>query len=314
MKKRIKLNFVDWWNAWDNRNNYFVKLLSAKYDVELSDDPDYLFYSVWGFDHLKYKCTRIFYTGECAKPDFDYCDYAFTFDYIDDPRHYRLPLYGMYLDPYELERKDYDVERIADEKTRFCSFVVSSQRGPERFDLFHKLSKYKKVDSGGKYMNNIGGPISPDYDQKLEFIRNYKFVIAYENTLSPGYTTEKILDAMRVNSVGLYWGNPLVHRDFNTRSFLNRHEYANDEAFIERIAELDNDRNKFIEYLSEPYYNGNQVNEYVKPENVLKQFDRIFESDKRPVAQDWSVQRRILMSKIRRRLSRTFSGDRLQRG
>ena len=314
MKRRIKLNFADWWNAWDNRNNYFVKLLSTKYDVELSDDPDYVFYSVWGFDHLKYKCTRIFYTGECAKPDFDYCDYAFTFDYIDDPRHYRLPLYGMYLDPYELERGDYDVERIADEKTRFCSFVVSSQRGPERFDLFQKLSKYKKVDSGGKYMNNIGGPISPDYDKKLEFIRSYKFVIAYENTLSPGYTTEKILDAMRVNSVGLYWGNPLVHRDFNTRSFLNRHEYASDDDFIGRIAELDNDRNKYIEYLSEPYYNGNRVNEYVKPENVLKQFDRIFESGKRPVAQDWSVQKRILMNKIRRRLSRAFSAGRLQRG
>ena len=313
MKRRIKINFTDLWAPGDGVYDYFVKLLSTKYTVELSDAPDYLFYSVWGHDHLKYKCTRIFYTGECVRANFDFCDYAFTFDYVDDPRHYRLPFYGIYADPYELERKDYsDIERMADRKSKFCSFVVSSRRGPERFELFNRLSKYKRVDSGGRYMNNIGGPIPPWYLEKYAFIKDYKFVIAYENTLWPGYTTEKLIDAMRVGSVGLYWGNPLVHRDFNTRSFLNRHEYTSEEEFIARIVELDNDRNKYIEYLGQPYYNDNRVNEYVKPENVLKQFDRILEAGKRPVAQDLAVQTRILLNKVKRRLQRAYSNKRLK--
>lgn len=307
-KRRIKLDFADWWDPWDKRNNYFYNLLSTRYDIEISDDPDFLLYSVWGFDHLKYKCTRIFYTGECRQADFNYCDYAFTFDYNDDPRHYRLPVYATYLDPYELERGEYDVEQIADTKTEFCSFVVSSHRGQERFDFFEKLSKYKKVDSAGKYMNNIGGPIPSHYYDKLAFIKNYKFVIAYENTLHPGYTTEKILDAMRVNSVGLYWGNSLVSRDFNPQSFLNRHEYETDDEFIARIIEVDNDRYKYIEYLSQPYYNDNRVNEFIKPENVLRQFDYIFNGDKKPVAQDMGVQTKIFLGKVKRKLRWAIPG------
>jgi hypothetical protein len=308
MPRRIKIDFVDFWNNWNKTDNYFFNLLSTRYQVEVSDDPDFVFYSVWGFNHLKYKCPRIFYTGESVRPDFDYCDYAFSFDFIDDPRHYRLPLYATYIDPYELERHDIDAERIADTKTKFCSFVVSSPRGKERFEFFDKLSRYKQVHSGGKYMNNIGGPIPPDYAAKLAFVKDYKFIIGYENTSYPGYTTEKILDAMRVNSLGLYWGNPLVQRDFNTRSFLNRHEFASDDDFIARIAELDNDKYKYMEYLREPYYHGNRVNEFVKPENVLKQFDYIFNDDKKPVAQDRAVQAKILMGKVKRKLRRIVTG------
>ena len=34
-------------------------------------------------------------------------------------------------------------------------------------DFFHKLNEYKKVDSGGKYLNNIGKPVV----DKMDFIK-----------------------------------------------------------------------------------------------------------------------------------------------
>ena len=77
------------------------------------------------------------------------------------------------------------------------------------------------------YLNNVGGPVK----NKIDFIMDHKFTIAFENSSYPGYTTEKIFEPMLVNSIPLYWGNPLVDRDFNTKSFLNFHDYGNRRCF-----------------------------------------------------------------------------------
>lgn len=76
---------------------------------------------------------------------------------------------------------------------KFCSFVVSNSQfsDPLRKRFFERLCKYKKVDSGGRYLNNIGGPVR----DKLAFCRGYKFNIAFENSSVDGYTTEKIMEA-----------------------------------------------------------------------------------------------------------------------
>ena len=61
--KKIKINFVDFQKDL-SENNDFLDILSRHYYVEISDNPDYLFYSVFGTDHLKYKkCVKIFYTS-----------------------------------------------------------------------------------------------------------------------------------------------------------------------------------------------------------------------------------------------------------
>jgi hypothetical protein len=102
-------------------------------------------------------------------------------------------------------------------KQKFCCMVVSNAHAKERIRFFEQLSKYKKVDSGGRFLNNIGRSI----DEKMEFIKDYRFVISFENSSSPGYTTEKLIEPMLVNSVPIYWGDPEVGRYFNTKIFVN---------------------------------------------------------------------------------------------
>lgn len=62
-KKSIRLRIVDWWDSDTEENfnnNFFVKLLRKKYDVTYSDTPDFIFFSVFGQEHLKYDCVRFF--------------------------------------------------------------------------------------------------------------------------------------------------------------------------------------------------------------------------------------------------------------
>ena len=118
---KIKINFVDYWPDFQKDDNYFYHLLDSKYEIEIDEkDPDLLFFSV---DYqkkkernlfLNHRCKKIFYTGENVRPNFDgdididlpnysigKCDYAFTFDFSDDPRHYRLPLWVLQIDWFD---------------------------------------------------------------------------------------------------------------------------------------------------------------------------------------------------------------------
>jgi hypothetical protein len=284
MKPALRLDFADFWSDFVKNDNFFYHLLARRYDVKLVPDPDFLIYSFFGKRHLSYSCHRIFYTGEPQRPDFSVCDFALSFDHLaDNPAHFRLPLYALYASPPALIKPPgFDVDAVMKEKTRFCNLVASHGRGAagKRVEFFHALSKYKRVDAGGRLLNNVGGPV-PD---KMAFIRNYKFTIAFENVSYPGYTSEKIVQSMAVNSLPIYWGNPLVHRDFNTRSFLNYDDYGSDEALIERIIEVDRNDDLYRQYLLEPWFNGNRANEFIDPERILDFFDAAFRTDRKPVA------------------------------
>ena len=94
MKRKIKINFSDFHKGFNPENSEYMNVLKEKYDVEISDHPDYLIYSVFGTEYLKYDCVRIFYTGECVVPNFNECDYAIGFDRISfGDRYIRVPIY-----------------------------------------------------------------------------------------------------------------------------------------------------------------------------------------------------------------------------
>jgi len=287
MRPRLRIKFVDFWPSFNAAQNYLVDLLQQEWDLDYVDDPDFLIASSFGTQHLQYNCVRIFYTGENLRPDLSAFDYSFSFDYLDDDRNFRFPLYAWSGRLDELLAPRTDAAAVAAEKTRFCNFVVSSGKGPERFRFFHKLSQYKRVDSAGASLNNVGyGVAEGGYGNpgKLAFLRPYKFTIAFENSSYPGYTTEKITDAMLARSVPIYWGNPLIARDFNPASFINVHDFPSEDVAIEHVIRVDNDAALYRGILEQPYFTGNRLNHFVDPKNILAQFRRIFERGPKPRA------------------------------
>ncbi|MEI6058941.1 MAG: glycosyltransferase family 10, partial [archaeon] len=195
--------------------------------------------------------------------------------------HMRLPFYvwDMIDKKNYLIKKKIDFKKIKKEKTRFCNFVYSNDI-PIRNEFFKKLSSYKKIDSFGTCFNNMGPlPIKTESTYKpLSLLKKYKFTIAFETTLhpSPGYTTEKILEPMLANSIPIYWGNPKVEEEFNTKSFLNYPDFKNEDELIKKIIEIDNDDKLYEEYLKQPWFKDNRPNIYFDEERLLKRFEEIF--------------------------------------
>ena len=273
--KTIKIKLVDPDNE-KSMQNFLLKLLSSKYNVEFSDNPDYLFYSVFGNSHHTYDCVRIFYTGENVVPNFNYCDYAFGFNYIEfEDRYMRLPLWRMFY--HEALSRALHKPKL-DEKAlerKFCAIVVSNTKQTDGFreEFFEKLNQYKQVDSGGKYKNNVDGPVV----DKMEFQKGYKFSLAFENVSANGYCTEKLLEAFASCTVPVYYGDKTVVQDFNPKAFINCHDFNSIDEVIERIRQIDNNPQEYLKMLNEPVFKDGKLPEKYSDENILKFLSNIFD-------------------------------------
>ena len=118
-----------------------------------------------------------------------------------------------------------------------------------------KLSKYKQVDCGGSFLNNIGYnvPLGLNCSGKIEHNNNYKFAMAFESTLYPGYVTEKICDIFKSNCIPIYWGHPDVVKDFNPSSFINANNFANFDELVDYIIKVDNDEMMYKSFFKSPF-------------------------------------------------------------
>lgn len=248
--KNIRIKFVGRFATRDKQD--FIEVLNKRYKVVETEDPDFIFYGDSDFSYLNYECIRIFYTGECITPNFNECDYAIAFDHIKyGDRYARIPLYNLF--QYKKNYEKLKIQRKFTEsdlrkKKGFCNFVVSNCFAFDKRSIFYdELSKYKKVASGGRYRNNVGGPVK----DKLEFQRDYKFSIAFENCSHSGYTTEKIMEAFVAGTIPIYYGDPDVAKDFNPNAFVNVHDYPSFEAAIERVKEIDNNDELYIKMMNE---------------------------------------------------------------
>jgi hypothetical protein len=260
-------------------SNFLTDLLRLQFKVEVvqQEEAEILFYSSFGNKHRKFLGKKIFYTSENVLPDFDECDYAITFCHLpDEPRHLRLPQYIHYIQkPSELIKgPDFIPTDILKQKNMFCSFVVYNPRGAERNKFFKMLNRRKAIDSGGRHFNNLGKVVS----DKLSFIKDYKFTLAFENSSSSGYTTEKLIEPMLAKSLPIYWGNPEVARDFNPRSFINVSDFPSFETAIDYILKVDSDDQLYLSYLKEPWFNDNQIPKWFTTEYTASALERFIDT------------------------------------
>ena len=131
----------------------------------------------------------------------------------------------------------------------FKEYLVNPKDGNYILDEFYDYT-YKTISSGGRFMNNVGGPVK----DKVAFQSKYKFVLASENSSQRGYCTEKLIQAFMSNAIPIYWGDPLVGLTFNTESFINCMDYPSFDAVVDRIKEIDNDDDLYLHMLNAPIF------------------------------------------------------------
>lgn len=288
----IRVLFTDMWEGFHADYNMFLlilqegsKNLSPKPIIQgfsqetLPKDvqPNILFFGPFGDDWKQAQFAtipKIHFTGENTQPVIEpsvFLNLGYPHADFVDERYIRLPLWMLEIDwfgadaerinnpkPLPLDRcfKVYPDE--ISEKKRFCAFVVTNPCNPIRNNAFHWLSQYKKVDSAGRLFNNIGDEIFAGLGggggelKKHEFLKKYKFCLAYENASSQGYTTEKLLHAKVAGCIPIYWGDPKVERDFDTKGFLDARNFTSPEELIEAVRKIDENPMEYLRMFAVP--------------------------------------------------------------
>lgn len=256
-----------------NLNQY----LGHKYNFIYDKKPDYVIYGSQGNAHLRFDCIRIFLQSENVRADFNTTDYVINHEYMEFED--RFLHYNAMVD-FNTTRQKSDV------RNRFCAFIVSNgTKCSPREMFFDRLSEYKKVDSAGKWRNNIGTPLPKTesggfFEAKMEFLKHYKFNLCFENGTSPGYVTEKLFDSFKAGCIPIYWGDTSLRcglgleskngseidmripqiRDemlefiINPKAFINAHNFSCWDELIDEIKRIDNDESAYCAMLNEPIF------------------------------------------------------------
>lgn len=286
----------------------FCKYLQINYENEnyefIWDDktPDYLVAS----EHIYYyrkawekfvelsatASILIFHAGECIAPDFNIFDYAICFDrnlqYLD--RAIRMPTRLFYSNLiFSRENKllnDFQgAKEMLQGKSAFCNFIYSNGEGhPAREKLFYKISEYKKVDSLGSFLHNTevedtqrDGAWDSIIKASIRMKSRYKFSIACENAIYYGYTSEKLFSSLEAHTIPIYWGNPAIAEEVNSKAFINCHEYDSFDEVLNRVKLVDENDELWEQMIAEPWLTEEQQEREQKEEMQYQEFmDHIF--------------------------------------
>jgi hypothetical protein len=81
---------------------------------------------------------------------------------------------------------------------------------------------------------------------------------------------------MQANTIGIYYGNTQIEKEFNKQSFIDVRDFLNLDEAVEYIIELDNNDDKYLEMLKTYWLVDNIIPHSNKEENIKSFLYKIF--------------------------------------
>lgn len=273
-KKKLKIYITESYNK-KIRKWFLTKYLNDIFDIEfVEDNPDYIIIDVFGYRNKTFnnsinKAIKIAIFTENKIPDLNEADYALGQSHLNYLDRYFKYLNLIYLNykPIDEIRKNFLKNNI--NRKKFCAAVISDINpifsNNFRLRFIDELNKYKRIDMGGGYKNNVGGKVK----NKIQFLSSYKFSIAMENTEGDGYVSEKIIDSFLAGTIPIYYGNYNVDEYINPKSYILIKGEEDIKKKIDLIIEIDNNEDKYLSMLKEKVILDKHVSEKVISELQL---------------------------------------------
>ena len=211
---------------------------------------------------------KVFFSGENVHraPYDEYADYLLTdktislglgFDFFEDFRYVRFPLWILYMFKPTSSRKDV-IERCKElrypdvsGKSRFCSMVASHDFNEIRKKMVDGLRVVESVSCAGRYLHNDDSLKNEYNDNKINYLKDFYFNICPENSNSYGYVTEKLFEAISAGCVPVYWGS------YNSPEPM----ILNSEAIL--FWDMDKDNDGLLHRVEGLYSSPDQLNDFL---------------------------------------------------
>lgn len=277
----LRIAFCEMWSNFQPKHNFFTymlrwlgKLQNIKVEIDIVN-PNLVFFGPFsnGGEHKYPGVPKVFFTGENTGPN-NNPDTFLNLGYKHDMKnsYIRLPLWVLEINwwganpdrirnpkPVELADCVTVKPELLDRKQKFCTFVASNPCNTTRNDAFQILHKWRPVDSAGNlFCNRPEGPLPAGPGGgggellKVNYYKDYQFALTFENSSSPGYTSEKIFHAKVAGCVPIYWGDAFVDRDFDSNGFINANQMGSPQGFIDLVAKVATDTSEWRKMASVP--------------------------------------------------------------
>jgi hypothetical protein len=274
----LKINFTGFWPGFaGDTNPMFLALKNNFENVSITTNPleaDIVYYSIFAQDYPLFNQEQMnfLYVGESNQ----YIEKTFKENYMKmlpfvnllgpeftnsmAKSSFRLTEW-MWQIRWDKKNRDINLLTTKDlsrrkklylrtDKGCFVSRYGNHEWLSDRIKYVNKFDQeFKKVD---KYGYEI--PLAPGYRNKINVQKKYLYQLAFENNVSNGYVTEKLLHALVVGGIVLYYGDEAAKKDFNPNSFIY---FNNEESFnhaLEQAKLISSSRKKLRQITKEPIF------------------------------------------------------------
>lgn len=129
-------------------------------------------------------------------------------------------------------------------------FASSRFNRSGRAQYVQRLMEHLKVDSYGQRLNNRKLQEDLGVKTKLDTIARYKFTLAFENSVSPDYVTEKFFQPLMAGSVPVYLGAPNIETFApGERCFIDTSHYRSPRELADHLLRLDRNEAEYETFL-----------------------------------------------------------------
>ncbi len=216
---------------------YFTSFFDFKQKPDLSSVfPTIEFFSVWNNVRSKAEKSKakikVFFTGECVHSevfkefnDFEdhflnIIDLALGFDYINNKKYIRYPLWVLYLFDQPEFSKDKIKQRIdcinenfanlvlSRLKTKDCSIIARHDKNGIRSSICNCAEKAGlKIFAAGTWNHNDDSLWNEFANDKQKYLEQFRYAVCPENYDYEGYVTEKLFQSFLSGCIPIYCGS-----------------------------------------------------------------------------------------------------------
>ena len=114
------------------------------------------------------------------------------------------------------------IPKVPFEKKKFILFISKNGLNKNKENLISYLTKHRlQVHHISMYDSFLKNTSCYHSKELLTVFSQYKFIAAFENSHTLGYTTEKIFNVFFARSIPIYDGAPNIGEFINSQSFLS---------------------------------------------------------------------------------------------
>jgi hypothetical protein len=265
----MKVYFNAFWSGFIEKTNknhcgFFLHVLTKVFKQECFvgsfDDSDILVESLFGQSLLKSKVWKytFLYSGESRLRENHNLYNVILYGERNHDNIINCPLYLSYIycNNFQEKMENIDKEEIPNFPPNDILAIISNPSGQERNSYLHQIESVGiKVTYAGRFKNNIGGNLAPEYGtpEFHNYVSKFKCIIACENSEGDTYITEKICHGFLSKNIPIYWGSKNVSDYFNKNRYFDLRRQT-----ISELKELLTNYQKWSEYISEHVFANNK--------------------------------------------------------